>query len=297
MKRTRFPAMEVVIQRGRLSKQSEAPLITATEMDVDLPAAENNPPVTLKKKVGRPRAKQTNPEVADQVVAGLSKTTSTRSTRARKGPQAELPYQRDLDDESIEEVQTSQRATRSRGTRSAAQSSRKSKEDVSKFAKPPGKASKAARHESPTNHLTDTSGGHTALEIPVTDYGSLFGDEETEDRNDGVQDGVPADDVNGHAPKARDLQSANSASLPLDLQPSFIACQKAVIKNLTKNTLLVQPEISPNSIAIQELADLIDGTVHRAEGNSCLILGPRGSGKSTVSSNVMNFPSIANVYM
>ncbi|KAF8812469.1 hypothetical protein BYT27DRAFT_7182913 [Phlegmacium glaucopus] len=35
-----------------------------------------------------------------------------------------------------------------------------------------------------------------------------------------------------------------------------------------------------NEIATRQLADLMEGTMIRAEGNSCLLLGPRGSGKS-----------------
>jgi origin recognition complex subunit 4 len=38
-----------------------------------------------------------------------------------------------------------------------------------------------------------------------------------------------------------------------------------------------------NQIAFQQLSDLVDGTVIRGEGNSCLLLGPRGSGKTSVS--------------
>lgn len=40
---------------------------------------------------------------------------------------------------------------------------------------------------------------------------------------------------------------------------------------------------SANSIVSQELSDLLLGTVSRGEGNSCLLLGPRGSGKTHVS--------------
>ncbi|KAF8716681.1 hypothetical protein AX14_012246 [Amanita brunnescens Koide BX004] len=37
-----------------------------------------------------------------------------------------------------------------------------------------------------------------------------------------------------------------------------------------------------NQIAFQQLSDLVDGTVIRGEGNSCLLLGPRGSGKTSL---------------
>ena len=38
-----------------------------------------------------------------------------------------------------------------------------------------------------------------------------------------------------------------------------------------------------NSTSLQELSSLLAGTVSRGEGNSCLVLGPRSSGKSRVS--------------
>lgn len=38
-----------------------------------------------------------------------------------------------------------------------------------------------------------------------------------------------------------------------------------------------------NMVASQQLKDLLAGTVTRGEGNSCFVLGPRGSGKTAVS--------------
>jgi hypothetical protein len=60
--------------------------------------------------------------------------------------------------------------------------------------------------------------------------------------------------------------------------------KRAILRNLQS------PDSAPpnlnqsavNDTASQQLSDLIDGTVTRAEGNSCLLLGPRGSGKSRV---------------
>jgi origin recognition complex subunit 4 len=40
--------------------------------------------------------------------------------------------------------------------------------------------------------------------------------------------------------------------------------------------------LQTNTIASQQLSDLLTGTVTRGEGNSCLVLGPRGSGKTRV---------------
>ncbi len=40
---------------------------------------------------------------------------------------------------------------------------------------------------------------------------------------------------------------------------------------------------SANAVALEELKALLTGTLERGEGNSCLLIGPRGSGKSRVS--------------
>lgn len=42
-------------------------------------------------------------------------------------------------------------------------------------------------------------------------------------------------------------------------------------------------EKATNDVAYQQLSDLLRGTIERGEGNSCLVIGPRGSGKSHVS--------------
>jgi len=43
-----------------------------------------------------------------------------------------------------------------------------------------------------------------------------------------------------------------------------------------------EDEIATNQIAFQHLTDVLTGTVTRGEGNSCILLGPRGSGKTSV---------------
>jgi origin recognition complex subunit 4 len=42
-------------------------------------------------------------------------------------------------------------------------------------------------------------------------------------------------------------------------------------------------EPSANAVALEQLKALLTGTLDRGEGNSCLLIGPRGSGKSRVS--------------
>ena len=40
---------------------------------------------------------------------------------------------------------------------------------------------------------------------------------------------------------------------------------------------------SANAVVLDQLKALFTGTLERGEGNSCLLIGPRGSGKSRVS--------------
>jgi origin recognition complex subunit 4 len=49
-------------------------------------------------------------------------------------------------------------------------------------------------------------------------------------------------------------------------------------------------EIATNEIAFQQLTEVLNGTVTRGEGNSCLLLGPRGSGKTTVRVSISRHP-------
>ncbi|KAF9567307.1 hypothetical protein CPC08DRAFT_733113 [Agrocybe pediades] len=54
------------------------------------------------------------------------------------------------------------------------------------------------------------------------------------------------------------------------------------LKNPTFEYTTPVDEPSVNDVALQQLQDLIKGSTERAEGNSCLLLGPRGSGKSSL---------------
>lgn len=49
---------------------------------------------------------------------------------------------------------------------------------------------------------------------------------------------------------------------------------------------------SANAVALEELKALLTGTLERGEGNSCLLIGPRGSGKSRVSACPPNISHI-----
>ena len=84
------------------------------------------------------------------------------------------------------------------------------------------------------------------------------------------------------------LQSGSqiSNSLPSHLHSCLNAQKRAILRALQHPTVRVDDSdnlFAVNEIASRQLADLIEGTTTRAEGNSCILLGPRGSGKSRVS--------------
>ncbi|KAI0698593.1 origin recognition complex subunit 4 C-terminus-domain-containing protein [Cytidiella melzeri] len=77
------------------------------------------------------------------------------------------------------------------------------------------------------------------------------------------------------------------AVLPSHLHASLHAQKRIALRAL--NSLSVpdgqddeddESEPPANSTAYQQLAELLKGTVERGEGNSCLLIGPRGSGKT-----------------
>lgn len=72
--------------------------------------------------------------------------------------------------------------------------------------------------------------------------------------------------------------------------PSCLYAQKRAILHalLHPNTAVFDREDengepSANTVALEQLKALLTGTLDRGEGNSCLLVGPRGSGKSRVS--------------
>jgi hypothetical protein len=79
--------------------------------------------------------------------------------------------------------------------------------------------------------------------------------------------------------------SQNFNFLPSHLHSCLNAQKRAILRTLQHPTARVDDSdnlFAVNEIASRQLADLIEGTTMRAEGNSCILLGPRGSGKSRV---------------
>ncbi|EAU90385.2 origin recognition complex subunit 4 [Coprinopsis cinerea okayama7 len=75
---------------------------------------------------------------------------------------------------------------------------------------------------------------------------------------------------------------AKGITLPPHLVPCLNAQKRAVLKALQKPPVIPcddEPELD-NAVAYKQLTDLLEGTMKRNEGNSCLLLGPRGSGKT-----------------
>jgi hypothetical protein len=87
-------------------------------------------------------------------------------------------------------------------------------------------------------------------------------------------------------PSPCDVPSSSSHNYP----SSCLHAQKcAIFRALHRpETVVFGPEDengepSANAVALEQLKALLTGTLERGEGNSCLLIGPRGSGKSRVS--------------
>lgn len=80
----------------------------------------------------------------------------------------------------------------------------------------------------------------------------------------------------------------SSKQLPSQFYPCLNAQKKAILRTLHDSTNLfnVAEETSTERSAQKQLEDLLQGTIARSEGNSCLLLGPRGSGKSKAGKSI-----------
>ncbi|KAI0320816.1 origin recognition complex subunit 4 C-terminus-domain-containing protein [Amylostereum chailletii] len=96
-------------------------------------------------------------------------------------------------------------------------------------------------------------------------------------------------------PPAR--KSANTTStrtpglIPEHLYPCLHAQKRAILASFRDPSLVEADEdgeTSPNTTARQQLCDLLKGTVSRGEGNSCMLIGPRGSGKTRIVNDALS---------
>jgi len=91
------------------------------------------------------------------------------------------------------------------------------------------------------------------------------------------------------------------ATLPGNLQPCLNVQKRVILRAFQrladvtcdfKETGTEDGETPANAVAFQQLTDLLAGTVARGEGNSCLVLGPRGSGKTSVRHTYISYPPV-----
>lgn len=100
--------------------------------------------------------------------------------------------------------------------------------------------------------------------------------------------------------KAVAIPQASPSRLPRVLPPELCLCleaqKRAILKALQELSVLPDESATPeadddeedvqpstNALAYEQLTSLLKGTVERGEGNSCMVIGPRGSGKTQVS--------------
>ncbi|KAJ3815500.1 origin recognition complex subunit 4 C-terminus-domain-containing protein [Lentinula lateritia] len=85
------------------------------------------------------------------------------------------------------------------------------------------------------------------------------------------------------SPQRSPSRHAAKGNLSHHLCESLTLQKRAVLRALQHPPVIESEddsERSTNEIAMEKLNDLLDGTAIRGEGNSCLLLGPRGSGKT-----------------
>jgi origin recognition complex subunit 4 len=112
----------------------------------------------------------------------------------------------------------------------------------------------------------------------------------------------PSTPSNASAESVKAPKPATTSSpirLPCVLPPQLLPCLNAQ-KRAILAALQNPPDFNTdkggengsltNTIAAQQLFDLLNGTITRGEGNSCLVLGPRGSGKTRVSKDIPLVP-------
>ncbi|EDR12866.1 uncharacterized protein LACBIDRAFT_323655 [Laccaria bicolor S238N-H82] len=81
-------------------------------------------------------------------------------------------------------------------------------------------------------------------------------------------------------PKRTSPQKKASQSLPIHLNHCINSQKRAILASIHHPQPLVEKEHDTNVLAAQQITSLLEGSVIRGEGNSCLLLGPRASGKS-----------------
>jgi origin recognition complex subunit 4 len=90
-------------------------------------------------------------------------------------------------------------------------------------------------------------------------------------------------------PSLHDVPSSPLHNSSIDPSSCLHAQKRAILHALHRPETAVfdqedeNREPSANAVALEQLKALLTGTLERGEGNSCLLIGPRGSGKSRVS--------------
>jgi origin recognition complex subunit 4 len=113
------------------------------------------------------------------------------------------------------------------------------------------------------------------------------------DRTDQLPSTTNRDRLQSKSPKKDQRQASRPQlptriprNLPSHLGTCFHLQKRAMLLELQNCSMECDEDASlgpTNTTASQQLKDLLTGTVTRGEGNSCFVLGPRGSGKTAVS--------------
>ena len=119
-------------------------------------------------------------------------------------------------------------------------------------------------------------------EPPAEDLAEAVTEEEQQEQVEREENPLPPKEVDVSAPLPEHLV----AHLEVQQRCILMACRNGITASGPSDDL-----DSTLQAASRQLLALLRGTVDRAEGNSCLLLGPRGSGKSQVNIGQFLLPS------
>lgn len=128
----------------------------------------------------------------------------------------------------------------------------------------------------------------------MDEYGGGVEDDAEEDLDD-VQEAILQDEpvISLPTPKITPetpTKPAPLVSLPVSARPQVLQ----ILSTLTSQNIAIDPPAfidEEKNEALQGLVNLLKGTVERGEGNSALVIGARGVGKTRVSLDVQALSS------
>lgn len=259
------------LRRSHVAEPTPSPARTRRPRDVSPESDEElnlgrprSPPATVVETPSRTRSGKIIPRVSD-----------TKSVRPKVRALGES-------EDSMDDIPTPPPSPSKRSTRSTAKASLATVSPV----KPTLRKTSSPVKRRPPKPRTPTPVSESEEDIPepVASF-------DRQASSSPVEVIPPAEESRPATPAAVEIfiPPASPNKLPFIPSQHCLNAQKRQILRTIHNPpdLVDEDEESTNHTALKQLGDLLQGTVVRGEGNSCLLLGPRSSGKTRVSSTLI----------